>query len=157
MEHLKELVIGLTQEELEMQSILLKADESRTESLFIDGEGELNTVDEIKHMLIPSDTDDPVVKHEYFYQGIQKILRKELPKGSKYKELRSFIREEINVFLTRGKTKKGGRRGADVRMAYVTDMEMALETLIQWKADRENFTNLITSFVELNKKYKQTN
>ena len=157
MDYLKELKKELTQEELEIQSILLRADENRAESLFIDGEGELNTVDEIKRILIPSDTDDPVLKHEYFYQGIQKILNKELPKGISNKEFRDLIREEINIFLTRGKTKKAGRRGADVRMAFITDMEIALENLIQWKADRESFVNLFTVFSELNKKYREEN
>lgn len=38
MDYLKELKKELTQEELEIQSILLRADENRTESLFIDGD-----------------------------------------------------------------------------------------------------------------------
>lgn len=146
---------NLTQQELEIQSILLKADENRTENLFVNEEGELKTVDELKHILMPSDTDDPVLKHQYFYQGIEKILRKELPKGISNKELRGIIREEVNIFLTRGKTKKSGRRGADVRMAYITDMEVALENLIIWKVNNDSYTNLFMIFSELNKKYKK--
>jgi len=140
--------------EQEILEILAKSDEAKYETLFFDADGDLLSVDEKKQILAPNDTDDPVEKHTLFYKGIQKILNSELPKGKKYKEVKVLVREEINTFLSRGKTKKGGRRGADARMGYVTDMNTAYEAIIEWAANKESAADLYQRFKELNKIYQ---
>lgn len=153
MKHVQKSDSTLSQQDLEIQEMLAKADESRFESLLIDEEGQVITVDEMKQILIPSDTDDPVLKYDYYYHGIQKLLKKGLPEGDRYKNSRELIREEINTFLARGKRKKLGRRGADSRMGFIPEMEVALENIIQWTAKNESFVELYAIFKKLNEDY----
>lgn len=143
----------LDKKEQEILEILAKADEAKHETLFFDTEGDLLTVDEIKQILVPNDTDDPIEKHTLFYQGIQRLLRRGLPQGRMYKELRDLVREEINTYLSRGKAKKSGRRGADARMGYLTDMNTALDTIIEWTENKGSAADLYQRFKELNKMY----
>lgn len=150
---MKNIVISPRIEEQEIREIFAKADEVRTENLLVDADGDINMVDELKLILIPNDTDDPLAKYEKYYHGIQKLLKKGLPKGKRYKDIRSNVREEINIFLTRGKQKKNGRRGADSRMSYLTDMDTVLEHLIQWIANFQTTYELYETFKELNKQW----
>ena len=140
-----------TQEEI--LEILAKAEERQNESLFVDEEGDIQSEDEIKKLIL-EDTDDPELKHELYYKGIQKLLKSGLPKEKKYKEVREIVREEVNTFLAKGKRKKNGYRGADARMGFVGDMEMALDKIISWKANNGTATDLFIVFKELNDKMK---
>lgn len=138
-----------TQEEI--LNILSKADERQTEFLFIDEEGTLQSEDEIKKLVL-GDTDDPDYKYDIYWNGIQKLLKSELPKGKKYEQVREVVREEVNTFLAKGKRKKNGSRGADSRMGYKEDMEIALDTIISWKAKRGTSMELYNEFKALNDK-----
>ena len=135
----------------EIEEIMLRADESPTSSLFIGEEGDLETLDEMK-AIITGDVDDPETKYELYYHGIDKVLRKELPKGSKYKEMRSELREELNTFLANGKRKINGRRGADCRMGKLPLMEEAFEIVFQWRASGANPVELYNTFRSINLK-----
>lgn len=137
------------QSQEEIFDILSKADEKQTEMLFIDEEGMLQSEDEIKKLVL-GDADDPDFKHEIYYSGIEKLLKRELPKGKQYEQVRKIVREEINTFLARGKRKKNNYRGADPRMAYKGDMEIALDIIIAWKARRGTSTDLYNEFKALN-------
>jgi hypothetical protein len=144
----------LDKKEQEILEILTKADDVKHETLLFDAEGDILTVDEIKQVLVPSDTDDPIEKYNMFYQGIQRLLKRGLPKGKMYKDACNLVREEINTFLSRGKTKKGGRRGADSRMAYLTDMSTALDAIIEWTENQGSAVDLYQRFKDLNKMYQ---
>lgn len=137
-----------TQQEIE--EILMKTDESPTHKLFIGEEGDLESLDELKRILT-GDVDDPKTKYEIYYKGIQKTLKEELPRGSKYEELRKELREEINTFLAGGKRKINGVRGADSRMGYLPTMEKAFDIIFEWRGNVGTLTELLIKFKELNK------
>ncbi|MEN9612314.1 MAG: hypothetical protein RLZZ628_3128 [Bacteroidota bacterium] len=152
MSKVKKLVVP-DKTEQEVNEILAQSEVINTESLFIDAENEIQTVDELKQILIPDFADDPDAKYDKFYYGIQKLLKRGLPKGEKYETLRELVREEINTFLTRGKRKVNGKRGADSRQAYLSDMNLALDALIHWTVQAQSTTELYETFRVLNQKY----
>lgn len=154
MEDIKKKRRSPDEKEQEIREILAKADEIRLEDLFIDTDGDVLTVDEIKQILAPNDTDDPEEKYRIYYQGVEKLLRSGLPAGKLYEHVRRVVREEVLTFLSRGKTKKSGRRGADPRMGFLTDMNTAYDALIDWTARNGSATDLYDTFRELNKIYK---
>lgn len=134
----------------EIEDILMRADEAPTLKLFIGEEGDLESLDELKSILV-GDVEDPETKYEIYYQGIQKTLRTELPKGSKYKSLKDEVREEINTFLAGGKRKVNGKRGADSRMGYISDTEKAFDVIFSWKGRGGSIAELLMEFQKLNK------
>ena len=138
-----------TKTENEILEILAKAEEIATESLFVGEEGNVESVDEVRQMIL-GDTDDPESKHELYYQGIQKLLKSGLPTGKRFAE----VREEVNTFLARGKRKKNGIRGADSRMGYISDMEAALNQIIEWHEKRGTPFELYNEFKSLNDQFK---
>lgn len=151
MENITVIKSVFSNEELEIQEMFAKADEINTEKLFVDSEGDIMTIDEIKQIIIPSDTDNPAKKYEIYYKGIQKLLKNRLPSGTRYKEVNKQIREEINTYLAGGKRKKGNYRGADARMGNLTYMDITLAEIIQWTAVNGSFTDLYSIFNKLNK------
>ncbi len=153
MDNIKNSTRLYDKEEQEIREIFARADDSKTESLFIDNEGDIHLIDEIKQILIPDATDDPSAKYDRYYQGIQKLLKRGLPEGEMYKEARALVREEISIFLTRGKEKKGGVRGADSRQAFLPDMDIALACIITWFSSAQSTFELYSAFKELNKRY----
>lgn len=138
----------------EINEILAQSEVINTESLFIDAESEIQTVDELKQILIPDSSDDPSSKYEKYYYGIQRLLKSGLPKGANFESVREIVREEINTFLTRGKRKINGKRGADSRQAYLSDMDIALNALIEWTENIQSTIELYETFRGLNQKYK---
>lgn len=135
----------------EIDEILQRTDESPTSSLFIGQEGDLETLDELKSIIL-GDVDDPETKYDLYYHGIDKVLRVELPKGSKYQSMRLELREELNTFLSNGKRKVNGRRGADCRMGKLPLMEEAFEIIFNWRSSGANPVNLYNTFRKLNLK-----
>lgn len=137
------------QRDFEINQILQMADEVPTTKLFIGEEGDLETLDEMKS-IIAGDTDDPETKYDLYYKGIQKVLRSELPRGTKYKQLRDEIREELAVFLTEGKRKINGVRGADSRMGRLPLMEKVFDIVFNWRGDNGTPAELYLEFRRLN-------
>jgi hypothetical protein len=156
MSKVKKTIISDKREQ-EVNEILAQSEVINTESLFIDAENEIQTVDELKQILIPDHADDPDAKYDKYYYGIQKLLKRGLPQGEKYESVRELVREEINTFLTRGKRKVNGKRGADSRQAYLPDMDVALDALIYWTANAQSTTELYETFRVLNQKYNPEN
>src|SRR5688500_11477294 len=117
----------------EIEEIFINADKKTSEQTFLDGFGNLQTEDELKHFSLGSIPDDPEKKYDVYYKGIERLLKTFLPKGPKNKIVRKMIREEKKIFLTRGKKldPKGIRHG-DSRMGYINDMEMVMNLIVTW-------------------------
>ena len=67
-----------------------------------------------------------------------------------YEDVRELVREEINTFLSRGKRKKNGVRGADSRMCYISDMEASINQIIEWHEKRGTPVEIYNEFKTLN-------
>lgn len=117
-------------EDMEIQEIFQRANQEPGDMLLISDEGDIKSENELQRFVL-QDTDDPAKKHSVYYDGIEKLLRMYPKPSSKAgKEAMKILREEKNIFLTRGKKKDlNGRRGADVRMAYIPDMQIALDII----------------------------
>ena len=140
------------QEEMERMMLISKADEVVGEQLTIDSEGILYTEDEIKTFAL-GDIDNPERKYDVYYNGINKLLTKHLPKGTSYKTARDYIYEEKNTYLTRGHRKnEKGVRGADGRMGHIEDAEKILEIITTWIINKQSMVDLYTTIRDVNVK-----
>lgn len=136
--------------EQEKLKILSKANETKGEQLSIAPDGEIASKKEIKNFAL-GNIENPERKYEVYYKGINKLLRKHLPKGKENKKARDYIYEEKNVYLTRGKRKNQfGIRGADGRMGYSTDGEEVLKIVIDWVFSQDTPVNLYTKMRDIN-------
>ena len=92
----------------------------------------------------------PEKAYELYYKALYSLLKthlKTLPK-----EIRDMIYDQKNIFLTRGKVKnERGIRGGDSRQAYLEDMEIALEIVVNWVSEGANPVNLYNAFRDKNK------
>lgn len=141
--------VQISKEDEEKMLILSRADEVKGEQLTIGSTG-IQTENELKRFALGSD-DNPEKKYDLYYKGIMKLLRKFLPKGKENYKARHFIYEEKNTMLTRGKRiKDNGRRGADSRMAYNTDIEEVLNIITQWVASKGTMIELYTTLRDMN-------
>src|SRR5690606_17013547 len=95
----------------EIEEILSDANSKTGEQLVLDELGSVKSQDELKEFALGHIPDDPEEKYNVYYKGIERLLKKFLPQGEKYKTAREIIREEKKIFLTRGKklNKKGIR------------------------------------------------
>src|SRR5687767_15365257 len=104
----------------ERLDLLRRAKEVTGRQLTVSGtDGSLQEIDELRK-LINKKMEDPEEKYELYYNGVQNLLRRHLPKGEDFKQGRQYIYDEKNIFLTRGKAKNvvTGKRGGDSRMTY---------------------------------------
>jgi hypothetical protein len=137
-------------QEVEEQSILMEADKIKEEILQIDTEGNIELKNEIGNLL-SGQIDDPEAKYQLYYHVISKLLQKHLPKGKKFAKIRDLIYEEKNAFLTRGHRKdEKGRRGADGRMSYISDIESFITILTEWITSQGTTFELYTKLLDLN-------
>lgn len=140
----------LTEQDKEREEIFLQAASKKGQQMFLGEDSRFQSKKEIESYAI-GDIDDPVKKHEVYYQGIQKLLIDELPKGAAWKEARNLIYEEKNILINRGNKKNElGVRGSDGRMAYIPDLEMALNIITEWMLERGTPFQLYTKFREKN-------
>ncbi|MEQ9308121.1 MAG: hypothetical protein RLN90_01620 [Balneolaceae bacterium] len=140
----------ITNEELEISEIFRKADSVKGEQLFIGSDNRFESNKEIENYVL-KDIDNPEKKYDVYYKGVEKLLKEELPKGASFKEARDLIREEKIILLTGGKKKdSSGRRGADSRMSYVHDLDVALGIISNWIMERGTLFDLYTRFREEN-------
>lgn len=139
---------------IEKLEILQKAKETQGKQLTINIEdGGLKEIDELKE-LIDQKFDNPEEKHSLFYNGIQNLLKKYLPKGKEYAEQRKIIHEEKLIFLNRGEAlKPDGTRGSDSRMTYAEDMNEMAKLISDWVLTSQDFVDLYLRLYELNEKY----
>lgn len=139
-------------QEMERLMLLRKSDQVKGEQLTIDSEGKFKSEKEVKDYAIGT-VDNPEKKYELYYQGIQKLMRENLPQGSFYKNARKLVYEEKNIFINRGNKKgENGVRGSDGRMAYAKDLQAALNTVATWVFNNGTAVDLYSRFYELNKK-----
>ena len=80
--------------EQEREAIMLKADEAKEETFFFDDAGKLAIKNEIADLLL-GEIDNPEKKYDLYYNAIDKVLRKYLPKGNIMEELVNIIAEWI--------------------------------------------------------------
>lgn len=139
------------EQEAERASILMKADEIKEETFDFDMDGQIELKNELADMMLEQ-IDDPEAKYELYYNVVNRLLRKHLPKGEKYKPARDFIYEEKNTFLTRGHRKnEQGIRGADGRMAYINDINDLINIITKWISNKGTMYDLYSQLRDLNK------
>lgn len=140
----------ISNDEQERLEILKNADSIKGEQLFLGSDGRFESKKEIENYVL-KDIDDPEKKYDVYYGGIQKLLKEHLPKGNEFKEARDYIYEEKNILVTRGKKKdKSGIRGADSRMGYVSDLDIALDLISTWIMESGTMYDLYSKFRKIN-------
>lgn len=136
--------------ELERAAILMKADEIKEETFDFDINGQVEFKNELADIILEQ-IDDPEAKYNLYYNVVNRLLRKYLPKGNYYKEARDLIYEEKNIFLTRGHRKnEKGIRGADGRMSYVADINELINVITEWISNKGTMFDLYTQMRDLN-------
>lgn len=138
------------EQEAERAEILMKADEIKEETFDFDMDGQIELKNELADMLLEQ-IDDPEAKYELYYNVVNRLLRKHLPKGEQYKPARDLIYEEKNTFLTRGHRKnEQGIRGADGRMAYIEDINDLINIITKWISNKGTMYDLYSQLRDLN-------
>lgn len=139
------------EQEAERASILMRADEIKEETFDFDMDGQIELKNELADIMLEQ-IDDPEAKYELYYNVVNRLLRKHLPKGEKYKTARDLIYEEKNSFLTRGHRKnEQGIRGADGRMAYIKDINDLINIITKWISNKGTMYDLYSQLRDLNK------
>ena len=140
----------LSKEELERLEILQNAEEIKGEQLSISWDSELVVENEAEN-LIGQRIDNPVEKFQLYYKGLNKLLKDFLPKGKKNEEARRIIYDEKNVLINRGAKKDDkGIRGSDGRMAYLEDLELAIQIVADWITQKGSYYDLYQAFWDKN-------
>lgn len=138
------------EQELERAAILMKADEVKEETFDFDINGQVELKNELADMVLEQ-IDDPEAKYNLYYNVVNRLLKKHLPKGDKYKVARDLIYEEKNTFLTRGHRKnEKGIRGADGRMSYIADINELINIVTEWISNKGTMFDLYTQIRDLN-------
>ena len=137
-------------QELEQAEILMNANSDKEEVFAFDDDGDLIVKREIADITLEA-IDNPQEKYELYYKVLNKMLLNNLPKGEEFKQVRDYIYEEKNTFLTRGhRIQKDGRRGADGRMSYIPDINEIINIVSSWIIRRGTLFDLYASLRELN-------
>lgn len=138
------------EEERERLSILMKADEIKEETFSFDIDGQISLKSELEDLSLDA-IDDPETKYNLYYNVINSLLKKYLPKGEEHKRARDLIYEEKNTFLTRGHRKDDrGVRGADGRMGYIPDMNELVNIVTDWISSKGGMYDLYVKIRDLN-------
>ncbi len=144
----------LTKNELERIEILQKAEEVKGKQLEIDIASGIKVEDEYKKLL-EKNIDDPILKFQMYYKGLNKLLKSQLPTGKDNEPLRRIIYDEKNILINRGNKKdEKGIRGSDGRMAYLEDLETAINIVIEWISSKGSYLDLYQSFWNKNEELK---
>lgn len=137
-------------QEAEKLAILSKADEIKEETFDFGMDGIAEIKNEVSDMVLDA-IDDPEEKYQLYYNVLNKMLQKALPKGDENKEARDLIYEEKNTFLSGGHRKnKNGIRGGDGSMGYRTDMHEIINVITEWIASRSGMFDLYIKLRALN-------
>jgi len=122
----------LSKEDIERLELLQKADEVKGEQLSINLDSEI-TIENQAVKLLGQTIDDPVEKFQLYYHGLSKLLKDNLPKGKENEQVRRIVYDEKNILINRGAKKdERGIRGSDGRMAYIEDLEIAIQIVADW-------------------------
>ena len=140
----------LSKEDIERLELLQKSDEIKGEQLTIDVDSNI-TLENQAEKLIGQQIDDPVQKFQLYYKGLNKLLKDNLPKGKENEEVRRIIYDEKNILINRGAKKdEKGIRGSDGRMAYLEDLEIAIQIVADWTRKKGSSTDLYMAFWDKN-------
>lgn len=140
----------LSKEDIERLELLQKSDEIKGEQLSIDVDSNI-TLENQAEKLIGQQIDDPVQKFQLYYKGLNKLLKDNLPKGKENEEVRRIIYDEKNILINRGAKKDDrGIRGSDGRMAYLEDLEIAIQVVADWTRKKGSSTDLYMAFWDKN-------
>lgn len=140
----------LSKADIERLEILQKADEVKGEQLSINLDSEI-TVENQATKLLGQRIDDPVEKFQLYYHGLTKLLKDNLPKGKENEQVRRIVYDEKNVLINRGAKKdEKGIRGSDGRMAYVEDLETAIQIVADWISRKGSPSELFMAFWDKN-------
>ena len=141
---------ALSKEDIERLEILQKADEVKGEQLSINLDSEL-TIENQAIELLGQTIDDPVEKFQLYYHGLTKLLKDNLPKGKENEKVRRIVYDEKNVLINRGAKKdEKGIRGSDGRMAYIEDLEIAIQIVADWISKKGSPSELFMAFWDKN-------
>nr|DAO29189.1 MAG TPA: hypothetical protein [Caudoviricetes sp.] len=147
----EELLKKLQEQEEERLQLLMEADKNKEESFQFDFDGDVVLKSEIADLVLEQ-IDNPKEKYELYYNVVNRLLKKHLPKGKQFEKERNFIYEEKNVFLTRGHRKNDkGIRGADGRMAFTDDINELVNVITDWITSKGGMFELYSKLLELNK------
>ena len=140
----------LSKEDTERLEILQKANEVKGEQLSINIDSEL-TIENQAVKLLGQTIDDPVEKFQLYYHGLTKLLKDNLPKGKENEQVRRIVYDEKNVLINRGAKKdEKGIRGSDGRMAYLEDLEFAIQIVADWISKKVSPSELYMAFWDKN-------
>lgn len=140
----------LSKEDMERLEILQKADEVKGEQLSINLDSEL-TMENQAVKLLGQTIDDPVEKFQLYYHGLTKLLKDNLPKGKENEQVRRIVYDEKNVLINRGAKKdEKGIRGSDGRMAYIEDLEFAIQIVADWISKKGSPSEIYMAFWDKN-------
>ncbi|MDO6518478.1 hypothetical protein [Zobellia uliginosa] len=140
----------LSKDDIVRLEILQKADEVKGEQLTINIDSEL-TVENQAVKLLGQTIDDPVEKFQLYYHGLTKLLKDNLPKGKENEQVRRIVYDEKNVLINRGAKKdERGIRGSDGRMAYIEDLEIAIQIVADWISKKGSPSELFMAFWDKN-------
>jgi len=140
----------LSKEDMERLEILHKSEEIKGEQLTIDLNSDLVIENQAKKLL-GQKIDDPVEKFQLYYNGLSKLLKDNLPKGKENENVRRIVYDEKNILINRGAKKdEKGIRGSDGRMAYVEDLEIAIEIVANWITTKGTSAEVFMAFWDKN-------
>jgi hypothetical protein len=140
----------LSKADIERLEILQKANEVKGEQLSINLDSEI-IVENQAIKLLGQRIDDPVEKFQLYYHGLTKLLKDNLPKGKENEQVRRIVYDEKNVLINRGAKKdEKGIRGSDGRMAYVEDLETAIQIVADWISRKGSPSELFMTFWDKN-------
>lgn len=140
----------LSKEDIERLEILQKADEVKGEQLTINIDSEI-TIENQAVKLLGQTIDDPVEKFQLYYHGLTKLLKDNLPKGKENEQIRRIIYDEKNILINRGaKKNEKGIRGSDGRMAYIEDLEIAIQIVAEWISKKGSPAEIFMAFWDKN-------
>jgi len=140
----------LSKEDIERLEILQKSDEVKGEQLSINLDSEL-VIENQAVELLGQTIDDPVEKFQLYYHGLTKLLIDNLPKGKENEQVRRIVYDEKNVLINRGaKKNEKGIRGSDGRMAYIEDIEIAIQIVADWISKKGSPSELFMAFWDKN-------
>ncbi len=140
----------LSKEDIERLELLQKADEVKGEQLSINLDSKI-TVENQAVKLLGQTIDDPVEKFQLYYHGLSKLLKDNLPKGKENEQVRRIVYDEKNILINRGAKKdEKGIRGSDGRMAYVEDLETAIQIVADWISRKGSPSEIFMAFWDKN-------
>ena len=140
----------LSEADIERLEILQKSQEVKGEQLSINLDDKIVVENQAK-TLLDKKIDDPVEKFQLYYHGLSRLLKDNLPKGKENESARRIIYDEKNILINRGaKKNEKGIRGSDGRMAYIEDLEMAIEIVANWLVKKGSSVDLFMAFWDKN-------